>query len=190
MRTSHGLSCSCELITWFDHILPIQLVDIEALWRTLEIDNFHIPLQEKDMYMYSKMRSLIDLLHQISSRPISKVREMHRLVKGVLNPILLEDPGMPLTSPLEVCVTKGRKKMNSTKRDKFSSGSGFSSGFGSGSSFGSGFCGNPTPCSTFPYIDAFPSFIYPFIENLKNVIGDGNCGYRVVANFVFGDERQ
>ncbi|KAI5649890.1 hypothetical protein M9H77_35895 [Catharanthus roseus] len=26
--------------------------------------------------------------------------------------------------------------------------------------------------------------------NWKNVIGDGNCGYRVVADFVFGDEHQ
>ncbi|KAI5668472.1 hypothetical protein M9H77_18325 [Catharanthus roseus] len=32
-------------------------------------------------------------------------------------------------------------------------------------------------------------YIYPFIENWKNVIGDGNCGYRVVLDFVFGDER-
>ncbi|KAI5663736.1 hypothetical protein M9H77_23059 [Catharanthus roseus] len=47
-----------------------------------------------------------------------------------------------------------------------------------------------SPCSTFPYTNAFPSFIYPFISNWKNVIGDGNCGYRVVADFVFGDEHQ
>ncbi|KAI5648547.1 hypothetical protein M9H77_34552 [Catharanthus roseus] len=45
-------------------------------------------------------------------------------------------------------------------------------------------------CSTFPYTNAFPAFIYPFIRNWKIVIGDGNCGYRVVADFVFGDEPQ
>ncbi|KAI5667008.1 hypothetical protein M9H77_16861 [Catharanthus roseus] len=45
-------------------------------------------------------------------------------------------------------------------------------------------------CSTFPYTNGFPAFIYPFISNWKNVIGDGNCGYRVVADFVFGDEHQ
>ncbi|KAI5661935.1 hypothetical protein M9H77_21258 [Catharanthus roseus] len=38
--------------------------------------------------------------------------------KGVLNPVLPEDPGVTLTSPPEVAVTKLRKKMNSTKRDK------------------------------------------------------------------------
>ncbi|KAI5667699.1 hypothetical protein M9H77_17552 [Catharanthus roseus] len=49
---------------------------------------------------------------------------------------------------------------------------------------------DPTPCSTCPYTDAFPTFIYPLIENWNNVIGDGNCGYRVVTDFVFGDEHQ
>ncbi|KAI5650031.1 hypothetical protein M9H77_36036 [Catharanthus roseus] len=47
-----------------------------------------------------------------------------------------------------------------------------------------------SPCSTFPYTNSFPAFIYPFISNWKNVIGDGNCGYRVVADFVFSDEHQ
>ncbi|KAI5672003.1 hypothetical protein M9H77_12367 [Catharanthus roseus] len=47
-----------------------------------------------------------------------------------------------------------------------------------------------SPCSTFPYTNAFPAFIYPFISNWKNVISDGNCGYQVVADFVFGDEHQ
>ncbi|KAI5668620.1 hypothetical protein M9H77_18473 [Catharanthus roseus] len=37
---------------------------------------------------------------------------------------------------------------------------------------------DPSPCSTFPYTDAFPTFINPFIENWKNVIGDGNCEVR------------
>ncbi|KAI5656780.1 hypothetical protein M9H77_25573 [Catharanthus roseus] len=96
--------------------------------------------------MDSEMRSLTDLLHQISTRPISKVREMRRLVKGVLNPVLHEDPGVTLTSPPEVAVTKGRKKTDSRKRDK----------------------------SHWEH----------------NVIGDENYGYRVVADFVFGDEHQ
>ncbi|KAI5664738.1 hypothetical protein M9H77_24061 [Catharanthus roseus] len=142
--------------------------------------------------MDSEMRSLTNLLHQISTGPISKVREMRRLVKGVLNPILPEDPDVTLTSPPEVAVTKGQKKANSTKRDKShwehvsiahrkiqkSSGSGSGTGFGSwsGSGSGSGSCGRGRPPRA-------PG-------NWKNVIGDENCGYRVVADFVFGDEHQ
>ncbi|KAI5678224.1 hypothetical protein M9H77_09174 [Catharanthus roseus] len=30
--------------------------------------------------------------------------------------------------------------------------------------------------------------MYEFIQNWKNVVGDGNCGFRVVSNFLFGDE--
>ncbi|KAI5652747.1 hypothetical protein M9H77_29934 [Catharanthus roseus] len=47
-----------------------------------------------------------------------------------------------------------------------------------------------SPCSTFPYTNTFPAFIYPFISNWKNVSGDRNCGYRVVAEFMFGDKHQ
>ncbi|KAI5683113.1 hypothetical protein M9H77_04341 [Catharanthus roseus] len=184
--------------------------------------------------MDSEMHSLTDLLHQISTGPISKVRKMRRLAKEVLNLVLLEDPGVTLKSPPEVAVTKGRKKTNSTKRDKSHweyvsiahgkihkssrsvSGSGTGSGSlsGSGSWSGSRGRGRPpraprewgrgcdrgrsslsavihaSPCSTFPYTNDFPAFIYPFINNWKNVIGDGHCGYRVVADFVFGDEHQ
>ncbi|KAI5667954.1 hypothetical protein M9H77_17807 [Catharanthus roseus] len=65
IRTSHGLPCSCESITRLDHILPIQLVDIEAFWKTLEIVGCHPSARQYDMD--SKMCSLTDLLHQIST---------------------------------------------------------------------------------------------------------------------------
>ncbi|KAI5681576.1 hypothetical protein M9H77_02804 [Catharanthus roseus] len=132
---------------------------------------------------------------------------MRRLAKRVL--IMLEDPGVTLISLYEVAVTKGQKKTNSTKRDK-SSGLGLGSGYSSGSrergrppraprgrgrecSRGRSSLSSvidPFPYSTFPYTNAFPTFIYPLIENWKNVIGNGNCGYWVVADFVFGDEHQ
>ncbi|KAI5683223.1 hypothetical protein M9H77_04451 [Catharanthus roseus] len=63
IRTSHGLPCSCEFITRLSHMLPLQLVDIEAFWKTLEIGGHHPSLQEKDMDMDSEMRALTDLLH-------------------------------------------------------------------------------------------------------------------------------
>ncbi|KAI5676532.1 hypothetical protein M9H77_07482 [Catharanthus roseus] len=98
-----------------NHIFYI-LHDIDVFWRTLEIGGPHPSAQLQDMD--SEMRSLTDLLHQISMGPISKVREMRRLAKRVLDPVSLEDPGVTLTSPPEVAVTKGRKKTESTKRHK------------------------------------------------------------------------
>ncbi|KAI5668156.1 hypothetical protein M9H77_18009 [Catharanthus roseus] len=69
-----------------------------------------------------------------------------------------------------------------------SSGSGSGSGLGSGSRTGSSSRGRAP--STFLYIDAFPGFAYEFIHNWKNVMGDSNCGFRVVANFLFRDKNQ
>ncbi|KAI5657451.1 hypothetical protein M9H77_26244 [Catharanthus roseus] len=178
--------------------------------------------------MESEMRDLTTMLDEISTGPISKVKECHRLMKGILCPVLPEDPCALLTSPPEPAVTKGRRKTNSTKRDKSywehmsiahrkigkSSGSG--SGLGSSSTSGSGsnsrgrdrlprvprgrdrgrssgrssFSSVVNPCTPvrFPYIDALPVFVYESIHSWKNVIGDGNCGFRVVVNFLFGDE--
>ncbi|KAI5656352.1 hypothetical protein M9H77_25145 [Catharanthus roseus] len=206
--------------------------DYTAFWKTLEIDSCHPLARQHDMDY--EMRSFTGLLHQISTEPISNVREMCHLAKGVLNPVLPKDPGMTLTSPPEIAVTKGRKKTNSTKRDKSywehvsiahrkiqkSSGSGSDSGSGSRSGPGSGSSSGPrgrgklqraprgkgrersrgrsslssvvdlSPCCTFPYTNTFPHFIYLFIENWKNVIGDENCRYHVVADYVFGDDYQ
>ncbi|KAI5681384.1 hypothetical protein M9H77_02611 [Catharanthus roseus] len=61
MRISHGFPCSCELITRFDHMLPIQLVDIEAFWKKLEIGSWYPSAQQHDID--SEMHSLINLLH-------------------------------------------------------------------------------------------------------------------------------
>ncbi|KAI5664395.1 hypothetical protein M9H77_23718 [Catharanthus roseus] len=44
---------------------------------------------------------------------------------------------------------------------------------------------SPVP---FPFKNTFPGFTYQFIQNWKNVVGDGNFGFRVVSNFLFGDE--
>ncbi|KAI5649726.1 hypothetical protein M9H77_35731 [Catharanthus roseus] len=99
LRTSHCLSCSCELITRFDHVLSLQLSDIEAFWKILEIGGRYPSARRQDMD--SKMRSLTNLLHQIR----------------VLSPVLSEDLGVTLISPPEIAVTKGWKKTNSTKRD-------------------------------------------------------------------------
>ncbi|KAI5667498.1 hypothetical protein M9H77_17351 [Catharanthus roseus] len=133
-------TCYGDLDTVFlniDSLIKGQIEDIKAsleFSKTKEKNNVksnHIFYIDMD----SEMRSYTDLLHQISTGLISKVREMHRLVKGVLNSVLPEDPGVTLTSPPETAVTKGRKKTNSKKKRQIqkSSGSGFGFGTGTGS---------------------------------------------------------
>ncbi|KAI5648930.1 hypothetical protein M9H77_34935 [Catharanthus roseus] len=196
--------------------MPIQEEDVVIFWRKLEIGS-DIP-EEHHRDMESEMRDLTSLLQEISTGPISNVREVRRLIKDVIHPVLPD-----------TAVTKGRQKTNSTKRDKShweyvsiahrkigkssGSGSGFGSGSGSGSnpspsgrdrpprsgrSRGRGRSSGRSSLSTvvspdsspvpFPFKNAFPGFMYQFIQKWKNVVGDGNCGFRVVSNFLFGDE--
>ena len=42
----------------------------------------------------------------------------------------------------------------------------------------------------FPYIDRVPAFMLPFLEGWFDPIGDGNCGFRVVADLFLGDQEQ
>ncbi|KAI5659482.1 hypothetical protein M9H77_28275 [Catharanthus roseus] len=185
-------------------------------------------VEESDKHhrdMESEMRDLTSLLKEISTGPISNVREVRRLIKGVIHPVLPDDPSQPLSNPPETAITKGRRKTNSTKRDKSHweyvsiahRKIGKSSGSGSGSGSSSGSRSNPSPRGRlvavgvgakdvvvvnqvyqplypdsppvpFPLKNAFPGFTYQFIQNWKNVAEDGNCGFRVVSNFLFGDE--
>ncbi|KAI5657051.1 hypothetical protein M9H77_25844 [Catharanthus roseus] len=101
--------------------------------------------------MDSEMRSLTDLLHKISTGPISKVREMLRLAKGVLSLVLPKDSGVTLTSLFE------------GDHHEF---------------LGEGAEGAP-----------MDEVVY-LLFNWKNVVGGRNCGYRVVTDFLFGDEHQ
>ncbi|KAI5647813.1 hypothetical protein M9H77_33818 [Catharanthus roseus] len=168
-------------------------------------------LEEHDRDMESEMRDLTSLLKEISTGPISNVREVRRLIKCVIYLVLPNDPCHPLSTSLETAVTKERRKTNSTKRKiRKSSGSGFGSGSGSGSgsnpsprgrgrppSSGRGGGRGRTSCRSslssvvnpnspsvpFPFNNAFPEFMYEFIQNWKNVVGDGNCGFRIVSNF-------
>ncbi|KAI5664907.1 hypothetical protein M9H77_24230 [Catharanthus roseus] len=206
LRKSHGLPCACELLGRYEHFLLLKLEDVSVFWRTLEIRVDFPQAHARDMDF--EIHDLTFMLDQISTGPTSKVREYRRLIKGVLCPVLSNDPCTPLTSPLEHAVTKGRRKTNSTKRNKSywehvsithmkigkSSGSGFGSGSGSGSgSRGRGrlpraprhkgrgrssgqsslsYVVNLSTPSTLPYIDAFSEFVYEFIQNWRNVVGD------------------
>ncbi|KAI5649110.1 hypothetical protein M9H77_35115 [Catharanthus roseus] len=177
-------------------------------------------IHERDMD--SEIRDLTSMLEEISTRPISKVRELRRLIKGVICPVLPKDPCPLLTNPPEIAVTKGRQKTNSTRRDKFhweymsiahrkiekSSSSGSGSGSGSGSSpcprgrdrpprRGRGrdrernsgrsslsfVVNSDSPSMSFSFNNAFSGFMYDFIQNWKNMVGDGRAFYLLFLFF-------
>lgn len=40
----------------------------------------------------------------------------------------------------------------------------------------------------FPFSSAFYRYVHPLIENWMNVMGDGNCGFRVLSYFLYSNE--
>ncbi|KAI5655519.1 hypothetical protein M9H77_32706 [Catharanthus roseus] len=101
--------------------------------------------------MESEVHDLTSLLQEISTGPISNVRKVRRLIKGVIHPMLPDDPCQPLSTPQETTVTKGQRKTNSTKRDKshweyvFIAHRKIGKSNGSSSGSGSGSGSNPSP---------------------------------------------
>ncbi|KAI5683481.1 hypothetical protein M9H77_04709 [Catharanthus roseus] len=122
LRKSHGLPCACELVNWCQHLMPIQEEDVVIFWRLLEIGS-DIP-EEHHRDMESELRDLNSLLQKISTGQISNVREVRRLIKGVIHPVLPDDHCQPLSTPRETAVRKEQRKTNCTKRDKSHYGSG------------------------------------------------------------------
>ncbi|KAI5671519.1 hypothetical protein M9H77_11883 [Catharanthus roseus] len=110
----------------------------------------------------------------------SKVRETHRLAKGVLSPVLPKIQSSSSSSGSSSDSGSGSCGRGRPPRAPTGTGRGSSSGQSSLSSVI-----DPSPYSTFPY-NTFPGFVYPFIENWKNMNGDRNCGYWVVADCVQG----
>ncbi|KAI5655192.1 hypothetical protein M9H77_32379 [Catharanthus roseus] len=108
----------------------------------LWLSTCHGDLDTNTIDMESEMCDLTSLLQEISTGPISNIREVRRLIKGVIHPVLHDDLSQPSSNPPETAVTKGRRKTNSTKRDKKI---GKSTDSGSGSSRGSGSGSNPRP---------------------------------------------
>uniref|UniRef100_A0A803L9G5 Protein FAR1-RELATED SEQUENCE n=2 Tax=Chenopodium quinoa TaxID=63459 RepID=A0A803L9G5_CHEQI len=87
--------------------------------------------------------------------------------------------------------TRGKPQSNSTRRNRsaweYTRGTrgrrGRNGGRGDGGRSGGG-----RDISDFPYLYGLPDIIKPFVEDWNNVMGDGNCGFRCVADFFLGGQ--
>ncbi|KAI5676676.1 hypothetical protein M9H77_07626 [Catharanthus roseus] len=154
-----GTGCRKEIQRHIDQNVLVKLTEMvkdeevaQRVWIS-QVMHFGVETTNRAESEYSVLKLWLSTCHgdldtEISTGPISNVREVRRLIKSVIHPVLPDDPSQPLSNPPETAVTKGRRKTNSTKRDKShweyvsiihrkigkSSGSG--SGSGSGSSSG------------------------------------------------------
>ncbi|KAI5678550.1 hypothetical protein M9H77_09500 [Catharanthus roseus] len=87
LRKSHGLPCACKLCHWYQYLLLLEPKDVYIYWRKLEIGVDILSVYERDLD--SEMRDLTWLLEKV-----------RRLVKGVISPVLSDDPWSTIILPL------------------------------------------------------------------------------------------
>ena len=51
-------------------------------------------------------------------------------------------------------------------------------------------CRQSSHVRKFPFVNAVPKFVVPFINDYYNVKAGGNCGYRLIAYFIYSDEEK
>ncbi|KAL2942586.1 Protein unc-80-like protein [Bienertia sinuspersici] len=131
----------------------IQLSDIHIFWRTLKVKE--VILQHQ--------RTLHKEIHQLGSTPKKNALNVLRVVDNLL-PLSLFVVVSKLLLALFVGegVEKGKIHVESSNNIPRKN-------------------AQKIPSHISPYVGDLPTFILPFISNINNVNGDGNCGYRVVA---------
>ncbi|KAL2923466.1 DNA ligase 1 [Bienertia sinuspersici] len=173
----------------------IQLSDIHPFWKTLKIKAAESPVHDHPFHNFQ-------IRHNIDKVIASKIEKIiHPEFTTLKEPVVNEKgKGRPPLPP-----------KNSTKRDpsvweyieqtysKYSKGSKSRGTTSMASVHGY----KPSHSSNapikeaqnihshvIPFIDDLPTYIVPYINNIYNVNGDGNCGYRVVARWIYGNEHR
>ncbi|XP_055960640.1 uncharacterized protein LOC130015114 [Mercurialis annua] len=162
LRSTHQIPCACN---------PISLESIHPFWTAFVIlgDGMDTCLHADYVGFRSEEHQYF---HEISKDP-SMLRDISRIVRERLH---LEDLGYR-EPEVKTNVRSRPKGSKSTKRDpshheykdhvrgRLKSSQ-----------------GKQNPAST-------SGFILPFVEELVDVRGDGNYGFRVVADYIYGDQK-
>ncbi|XP_021720027.1 uncharacterized protein LOC110687714 [Chenopodium quinoa] len=168
MRVTHGLPCAFQIHDSLVAQSGLYIRQIHPFWKTLVIgDGVDIPVFVDDSTEEAAhFRSLVDEV--IGSDP-AILRNVSRIIEEELHPhhTNLEEPHVNHN-------VRGRRRNNDTKRDPYN----FEHVNRRNSQRGT----QQTGTTSGP--------IVPYITAWKDVIGNGNCGFRCVADFFFGDQAQ
>ncbi|KAL7111232.1 hypothetical protein ACP275_05G075400 [Erythranthe tilingii] len=208
IRVTHGLPCSHELYDFQMRNVPIPLDCIDSHWRMLSMEPSSRPnLCKHDVSTYD------DDIDEICKLLKEKDKEQQRILIAKVREILKPEVN-GLVEPSKKVVTKGRpsKKIDkSTRRDpsafeyqesikgscsqKDSMPRNQAKNTPSSSMWSPNvFYSQPSiqklpvrkPRSTIKmkYIEQIPEFFREYVSQIVDVIGDGNCGFRVVASML------
>ncbi|XP_074313897.1 uncharacterized protein LOC141649096 [Silene latifolia] len=166
IKITHGLPFTCDISRLLNTDGYIELDSIHPFWKTLHIrniskgDNNDTLLQEKN-----KLSKLVDV---VLNRDIEMMRKVSEFVENVsLDPrpqLLMFQKNIPdlnIPQPMN-CPQVTRPTAAATNVSK------------------------DIPDLNIPHYMSSPQWIIDWV----NVDGDGNCGYRAVAQEIYGDEHR
>ncbi|XP_065866533.1 uncharacterized protein [Euphorbia lathyris] len=203
LRTSHKIPCACELKRACDLEQMISSESVHVFWRTLLINHGHTDENDGRNDLNEEQRYFKSLVDQVSKADPSVMRNISMFIHDQLHPdqaqytepdVKINVRGRPkvskstkrMPSSWEYNETRrGRARSTSSSRSRGRSGriSSSSSVHNAASSDGKTYHG-----SEFVHSDKIVGIIKPYVESYYDVVGDGNCGFRTVATYIFGDE--
>ncbi|XP_050217461.2 uncharacterized protein LOC126669499 [Mercurialis annua] len=186
VRSTHQIPCACELRAVVDSGNPISLDSIHPFWTKLVIlgDGLDTSAQPDFAgFQTEEHQYFHEVAEEVMTKDPSVLRDISRIVRERLHP---EDLGY--MEPEVKTNVKGRPKgSKSTKRDP------------SRHEYKDRVPGRPksskaqknrtSASAGLQNAEVIPGFLLPFVDELVDVRGDGNCGFRVVADHIYGDEK-
>ncbi|XP_073222592.1 uncharacterized protein [Cicer arietinum] len=180
IRTTHGLPCACELakLQISGNVIPLD--SIHVFWRKLSLENEFV--DEESLSDYDFLEELEAMKAYMKKHDIASQRIFRANVREVVFPHTTS-----ILAPLEKVRTKGsskKKKEFDTPRDpsywEYVDASQESAKQPSQRS-----ARQPSQSSQYsakqPFYTHFPTLIHPYIEEIIDVVADGNCGFRAIA---------
>ncbi|XP_050207574.1 uncharacterized protein LOC126656996 [Mercurialis annua] len=187
LRTTHQIPCACELKAVIDAGVPISLDNIHSFWKTLVIGDGVETSEQADYAAFQSEdhRYFCGVVEEVMSQDPSIVCDISHIINERLHP----EESAYLEPEVKSTVRGRPKGSTSTKRDP--SVWEYSRGRGRGRAKSSQGRGYSAPTSDFiPNSELIPGIILPFVTKYVDVDGDGNCGFRVVADYIYGDQNK
>ncbi|XP_021717947.1 PKS-NRPS hybrid synthetase CHGG_01239-like [Chenopodium quinoa] len=178
LRTTHGLPCACQIYDSITAGKGLYTKDIHPYWRTLVIGaGVDIPdIVDENDEDRAHFRTLIDQV--IASDPVM-LRHVSRVIEGETDPNY-DDLQEPQVNPR----VRGRPPKRRNRRDR----SFFEHVQRNGRDNRSRSTGFDMRQCRYSY--AIPNIMWPYVVGVKDISGDGNCEFRCVADFCYGDQEE
>lgn len=206
-RTSYGLPCACEIATKLLEEKPILLDEIHHHWQRLRMG------EESNELGFSVDDELKGIVERLKKLPFQMKLEVKEALRQLAFPetTMMSPPPQKATTKgakKKVDIARSKGRITSTSRipsswevvdsqnpDSQPSPSPTTSSYKrkKGARLGKAPISPLPPPSRYPKpkaipvmrpIDYMPRFMLPFIEKVVDVIGDGHCGFRAIAEFM------